>query len=88
MTHYESHSSAQKKDRLAIDKILQMDIKGFLQQIATHDISMCGYAPTAIMMSASLKLGAKVAKLIKYQTSGDTSGDYSSVVGYAGMVIY
>ena len=32
--------------------------------------------------------GAKKAGLVKYQTSGDTSGDYSSVVGYAGMIIW
>ncbi len=88
MTHYEPHQAAQKKDKLAIDKIIELDTEGFLKQIETHDISMCGYAPTAIMMAASLKLGAKEAKLIKYQTSGDTSGDYSSVVGYAGIVVY
>lgn len=88
MTHYEPHESAKKKDKLAIDQILKLDIDGFLKEIEAHDISMCGYAPTAIMMSASLKLGAKNAKLIKYQTSGDASGDYSSVVGYAGIVIY
>lgn len=88
MTHYESHKAAQKKDKLAIDKILQLDIAGFLKQIEINDISMCGYAPTAVMLSASLKLGAKTAKLIKYQTSGEASGDYSSVVGYAGIIVY
>ena len=48
---------------------------------------MCGYIPTAIMLEASKKLGASKAELIRYQTSGETSGDYSSVVGYAGIVI-
>ena len=88
MTHYETHESAQKKDRLAIDKILKLDIDGFLEQIHKYNISMCGYAPTAIMMSATKELGAKKASLIRYQTSGDTSGDYSAVVGYAGIVVY
>ena len=87
MTHYEPHETAQKKDKLAIDKILGLDTKGFLKQIHDHNITMCGYAPTAIMMTASIELGAKKVKLIKYQTSGDTSGDYSSVVGYAGIII-
>jgi AmmeMemoRadiSam system protein B len=40
------------------------------------------------MMAASVAAGAKEAKLIKYETSGDASGDYSAVVGYAGIVVY
>lgn len=88
MTHYESHESAKKKDALAIDKILKLDIEGFLNTIQKHNISMCGYAPTAIMMKACIDLGAKKTRLIKYNTSGDTSGDYSAVVGYAGVAVY
>jgi len=87
MTHYESHESAEKKDKAAIEKILALDIDGFLATIEKYKISMCGYAPTAIMMAAAIELGAKKAELVKYNTSGDTSGDYSAVVGYAGILI-
>jgi AmmeMemoRadiSam system protein B len=48
---------------------------------------MCGYVPVAVAIMAAKRLGAKKAKLIKYQTSGETSGDYQAVVGYAGIVI-
>ena len=48
---------------------------------------MCGYAPTVSLISAAKELGAKSAELVKYQTSGDTTGDYSAVVGYAGIII-
>lgn len=88
MTHYEGHETAKKKDRLAIDRVLRLDVDGLLNEIQTYDISMCGYAPTAAMISACKELGAKRAELIKYQTSGDVSGDYSTVVGYAGIVVY
>ena len=88
MTHYEPQESAKKKDMLAIERILQLDVAGFLKTIKKYDITMCGALPTAIMMQACVALGAKKTKLIKYMTSGDTSGDYSSVVGYAGVVIY
>lgn len=88
MTHYEPHESAKKKDMLAIEKILSLDTNGFLDIIEKHNISMCGFAPAAIMMQASIELGAGKAKLIRYNTSGDTSGDYSQVVGYAGVAIY
>jgi AmmeMemoRadiSam system protein B len=48
---------------------------------------MCGYGPAVSLICAAKELGAKVAELVKYQTSGDTSGDYSAVVGYAGIII-
>ncbi len=51
------------------------------------DITMCGYGPVIVMISAAKSLGARKAKLIKYMTSGETSGDYSSVVGYAGITV-
>lgn len=88
MTHYEGQEPAKKKDMMAIEKILALDVDGFLATVEKHNISMCGFAPTAVMMEACIELGAKTAELIKYNTSGDTSGDYSSVVGYAGIVIY
>jgi AmmeMemoRadiSam system protein B len=87
MTHYESQSSAEEKDSRAIDAILKLDEEALLERVEKFDISMCGYAPSVIMMVAAKSLGAKRARLVKYQTSGDVSGDYSSVVGYAGIVI-
>jgi AmmeMemoRadiSam system protein B len=87
MTHYESQGSAEEKDAKAIDAILKLDEEALLERVRKFDITMCGSAPAAIMMVAAKSLGAKRAKLIKYQTSGDVSGDYSSVVGYAGIVI-
>jgi AmmeMemoRadiSam system protein B len=87
MTHYESKASAQKKDDLAIKAMLNLDEGKLVERVVEHDISMCGYAPTAIMLSAVKELGAKKAELVKYTTSGDATGDYSSVVGYAGIVV-
>jgi AmmeMemoRadiSam system protein B len=87
MTHYEPQESAQKKDRQAIEAILALDEDDLMKRIEDLDISMCGYAPVVCMMVAAKSMGAKKAELVKYQTSGDTSGDYSSVVGYAGIVV-
>jgi len=87
MTHYEPHEKAKAKDRLAIDAILKLDADELVRLIARHDISMCGYAPVISLITATRELGAQKAELIKYQTSGDSSGDYSSVVGYAGISI-
>lgn len=87
MTHYEDQESAKSKDLKAIDSILNMDEAGLVRRVKEYNISMCGCAPAAIMLIISKELGAGTAKLIKYQTSGDISGDYSSVVGYAGIIV-
>lgn len=87
MTHYEPHEIAKSKDQKAIEAILALDEDLLFKRIHDLDISMCGYAPTIVMLAAAKVLGAKKAELIKYQTSGDTSGDYKSVVGYAGIII-
>ena len=39
------------------------------------------------MMVAALELGAKRAELVKHATSGDVSGNYDGVVGYAGIIL-
>ncbi|MCD6452688.1 MAG: AmmeMemoRadiSam system protein B [Dehalococcoidales bacterium] len=87
MTHYEPQESARQKDSVAIAAILNLDADELLEQVKKFNISMCGYAPTVAMITAAKELGATSAELVRYQTSGDTTGDYSSVVGYAGVIL-
>jgi len=87
MSHYEPHESAKKKDKKAIEAILAMDEDELLDRIKMFNISMCGYAPAISLISAAREMGSHAAELVKYQTSGETSGDYSAVVGYAGIII-
>jgi len=87
MTHYESHESASAKDKIAIDRILELDERGLFDAVRNHSITMCGVAPTISMLSFAKKMGAREARLVKYMTSGQTSGDYAQVVGYAGIMI-
>ena len=87
MTHYEPRAEAEKKDRAAIEMIVKLDGGGLMKRIESLNISMCGYAPVITLIAAAKRLGAKHAELLDYRTSGDASGDYASVVGYAGMVM-
>lgn len=87
MTHYEAQEDARSKDMKAIEAILRLNEEELIKRVEGLDISMCGYAPVSVMLSAAKELGAKSAELVKYQTSGDASGDYSSVVGYAGIIV-
>lgn len=86
-THYESQAEAKTKDQLAIDRILALDPVGLHRVVMEHDISMCGIAPTVLLLTALREAGATRAELIRYATSGDVSGDYDEVVGYAGITI-
>lgn len=87
MTHYEPQESARQKDNKAIEAILELNEDELLRRVDELNISMCGYAPTAALITAAKELGATRAELVRYQTSGDTTGDYSTVVGYAGIIL-
>jgi AmmeMemoRadiSam system protein B len=87
MTHYEPQENAEKKDNLALDKILNLDGEGLLKVVSEKHITMCGSGPVATVLFASVSIGAKKAYLVEYTTSGKVSGDYESVVGYAGVII-
>ncbi|MFH1093246.1 MAG: AmmeMemoRadiSam system protein B [Candidatus Omnitrophota bacterium] len=87
LTHYESHESAKEKDQHVIEAIMELDVEKLYKQVNARKISMCGCAPACVGIYAAKKLGANETQLIDYKTSGDTSGDFSSVVGYAGLII-
>jgi len=87
MNHYESDAITREKDRKAIERILALDPRGLYDTVRKEGITMCGYAATVAMLVAMNRLGAKEAKLVRYATSGDVTGDRGEVVGYAGITI-
>jgi len=52
------------------------------------NISMCGIAPVLSLLFSAKEKGIKNADLVAYSNSGEITLDLSSVVGYAGIVIY
>jgi MEMO1 family protein len=88
MNHYESDSVTRVKDRRAVDQLLALDPRGLYEVVRDGHISICGYGPAVIMLTAAKRLGARQAELIRYATSGDISGDKNMVVGYAGIAIF
>jgi hypothetical protein len=85
MTHYEPQERAERKDKMAINAILKLDEEQFHSTIESQYISACGYGPVIVAMTAAKALGAERAQLLCYKTSGDVTGDFSSVVGYASI---
>ncbi len=87
-THFESHNIATEKDNLILETIEQMDSKEMYDIKYRLNVSMCGIGPIAGTIEAAKRMGRKKARLLKYATSGDTSGDKSSVVGYGSVAFY
>jgi AmmeMemoRadiSam system protein B len=87
MNHYENDAVTRVKDQRAIERILALDPRGLFDVVQSERISMCGYAAAVAVLVAARDLGANAATLVKYATSGDISGDYEQVVGYAGITI-
>jgi AmmeMemoRadiSam system protein B len=86
LNHYENDATTRFKDHKAIDRILALDARGLYDTCRNETISMCGLGPTVVMLTALQNLGSTRAELVRYATSGDVSGDFSAVVGYAGIV--
>lgn len=86
-THYESSASAQAKDSKAISAIVNLDEEALVGTVAEMEISMCGVLPTAIAIAACKECGATSARELAYRNSGDVTGDYTEVVGYAALEI-
>jgi hypothetical protein len=87
MNHYESRKVGRAKDDLALAQIETLDAEGLFHTVLAKSISMCGFLPATALLFAARSLGARSAEVVARRDSGDETGDESSVVGYAGVVI-
>jgi Predicted dioxygenase len=65
-----------------------IDPEGLYEVVLEKNISMCGIAPVLSLLFSAKEKGIKNADLVAYSNSGEITLDLSSVVGYAGIVIY
>ncbi|MCJ7761434.1 AmmeMemoRadiSam system protein B, partial [Candidatus Bathyarchaeota archaeon] len=87
LSHYQPQQNAERLDKKAIDAILRLDEESLQDAVETYSLSMCGYGPTSAVIIASKMLGATQSKYLSYHTSGDITGDKTSVVGYCSIAI-
>jgi MEMO1 family protein len=86
-SHYVAEQKAKEDDLYAIEPLKTLDTKEFYRRIEERRVTACGYGPITAMVTACAGLGAKASELIRYATSGDTTGDYREVVGYASIAV-
>ena len=84
-SHYVSADTARRLDRLAIDRILARDPKGLYETVRDQGISMCGIAPTTVLLEI-LREEALESRLLAWGHSGEAE-PMTKVVGYASLLL-
>jgi AmmeMemoRadiSam system protein B len=87
MTHNDSQSTVNRKDQAALKTIEAHETKKLYATLEANNITACGYGPIAALITYAKALGATKAEVLCHKTSGDVTGDKSSVVGYAAVSI-
>ncbi|HKD11685.1 MAG TPA: AmmeMemoRadiSam system protein B [Thermoanaerobaculia bacterium] len=87
MNHYEPRAVGRRKDDRALDRVEAIDPEGLFTTILTENISMCGFLPATALLFAARASGPRTARVVARRDSGDETGDPSSVVGYAGVIV-
>lgn len=83
-SHYVPPATAQRLDRMAIDQILASDARGLYDTVTRNDISMCGIAPTTVLLAALEGSGSR-SRLLRWGHSGEVE-KMREVVGYGAIV--
>lgn len=86
MNHYEPAALAREKDTKAIESMLALDEEEFTRRYNRLHITMCAHGPVSTLIAAAKELGVTGAELVRYQNSGDVTGDFERVVAYAGVI--
>jgi len=87
LSHFYSQEDAKILDSEMLHQIESFSPKGVLQAEERGRGFACGRGAVASTLYAARELGAKNVKILHYATSGDVTGDFSSVVGYASAVV-
>ncbi len=86
-SHYVPNETARRQDLYAIEALTTLDLPAFYRRIRETGATVCGYGPIATMCIACRSLGAERGELLRYTTSGDVTGDFDQVVGYAAIAV-
>jgi MEMO1 family protein len=87
MNHYESRAVGRAKDDRALARVEALDPEGLFRTVLAENVTMCGFLPATVLLFAAREAGVSSANVVARRDSGDETGDTSSVVGYAGVII-
>jgi AmmeMemoRadiSam system protein B len=86
MSHYTDAEEARRKDEILISAMERLATDELYYKAVQYNISMCGFIPAVVGIEAAKFLGATRGLLVDYSNSGETTGDFTRVVAYLGML--
>src|SRR6185436_5055628 len=87
LSHFYDQTTAERLDREMLRRFESFDPESIFEAEQTGKAFACGHAAVAAVLWAARELGANQVQVLHHATSGDVTGDYSSVVGYGAAVI-
>ncbi len=88
LSHFYTQEEAKILDSEMLRQMEAFSPEGLLQAEEMGRGFACGRGAVAATLYAAKQMGGTQVKTLSYATSGNTSGDYSSVVGYGAAAIY
>jgi AmmeMemoRadiSam system protein B len=87
LSHYHDQQTALAMDRAFLTQVEAFEPEPLFDLEKSGRGSACGLGALAAVMWAARELGADRIEVLRHATSGDTTGDYSAVVGYGAAAI-
>jgi AmmeMemoRadiSam system protein B len=87
LSHFSNQQTALIYDRAMLNEIESFNPNGAFDLELMGKGFACGLGALTAVMWAARDLGADKVKVLRHATSGNVTGDYSSVVGYGAAVI-
>ena len=87
LSHFYNQQTALVYDRSMLNQIESFNPEGAFDLERAGKGFACGLGAFTAVMWAARELGANKVKILRHATSGDVTGDYSSVVGYGAAAI-
>lgn len=85
LSHFHPQKRAMELDGELLRRLADFDPEGILDAEVAE--SACGRGAIAATLWAARQMGANRVTIVHHATSGESSGDYHSVVGYGAAVI-
>ncbi|WP_295611502.1 AmmeMemoRadiSam system protein B [uncultured Methanobrevibacter sp.] len=83
LSHFNNQEKANTVDGFVLEDIEEMNEFKLFEEVIQYNITMCGYGPVMTTIALSKMSNKSNCEILAYKTSGDVTGDLSSVVGYA-----
>ncbi len=87
LSHYYDQQTALALDRAMLEQFEAFSPEGAFEVEAQEKGYACGLGAVTAVLWAARALGADRVRILHHATSGDVTGDYTQVVGYAAAAI-